>query len=382
MAARASLAFLGQEDVILSTDPEVTYFVEQYKGHTPFTQRVDQVFFQGDVVYFGSESYAQIPRMGDIISAIYLKVNFPKDLLGTSEVQDSVGTNMIHFVELWIGSQLIERIYGEFMAMKWDLEVPQSKQGALTGLIGKGTNAPAHSYTVPIPFSILKKGLPLCAFKEPVTFRMSLHPSTLFTQNPPIIINGPINMNLDIEYTYVTKSESRWIAQNPQLRVFEQLQTQMFFVPQGVNSITCPLNFVNPVKELFIVIQNDTASGYDYSNVNGGATDQLSNLTMFFNSTDRITGDIGTPVFLRNIQALEFHTRIPNYLFYMYSFSIDPESDQPSGHVTLSRLNNHSMVINMNPSTENRYVTIYALSYNFMMFKNATADLIFKNYIS
>ena len=36
----------------------------------------------------------------------------------------------------------------------------------------------------------------------------------------------------------------------------------------------------------------------------------------------------------------------------------------------------------MNPSQANRYVTIYALSYNFLMVQNATADLVFKNYIS
>jgi hypothetical protein len=66
----------------------------------------------------------------------------------------------------------------------------------------------------------------------------------------------------------------------------------------------------------------------------------------------------------------------------MYSFSLDPESDEPSGHVNFSRIDQKNLVLNMNPSLSNRYITVYALSYNFLAVGNATADVIFKNYIS
>jgi hypothetical protein len=381
MAARANLASLGKEDVILSGEPEVTYFVERYNGHTPFAQRVDSVNFQADYVYFGAESYSILPRSGDLISKMYLKIDFPAGLLDRTDVLDSVATLMIDYVELYIGARLVERLWGEFLALKWDLEVPQSKQGALTSLIGKGTQRAASSYTVPLPFSILKKGLPICAFQEDVTIRLGLHPSTVFT-SPPISISPSLNIGLDVEYTYLSEPEVKFIQSKPLLYIFEQLQKNQFFAPQGVNSITCPLTIINSVKEMYLTIQNDSASGYDYSNVNGGSTDQLSNLVMFFNSTDRISEDVGTPIFLRNIQALEFHTRVPQYLFYMYSFSLDPESDEPSGHVNFSRIDQKNLVLNMNPSLSNRYITVYALSYNFLAVGNATADVIFKNYIS
>ena len=381
MAARANLASLGKEDVILSGEPEVTYFIERYKGHAPFAQRVDTVNFEGDYVYFGGESYAILPRSGDLVSKIYLKVNFPLSSLGTGSVSDSVGTLMIHYIELYIGTQLVERFWGEFLALKWDLEIPESKQGALLGLLGKGTQTPAATYTVPIPFSILDKGLPLCAFKDDVTIRMGLHPSTVFT-DPPVVISPPVKMELDVEYTYLGEPEMQFIQSHPQVYVFEQLQKNEFFAPQGVNTITCPLTIINCVKEIFMTIQNDSARGYDYSNVAGGTTDQLVSMVLFFNSTDRIASDVGTPIFLRNIQALEFHTRVPDYLFYMYSFSLDPESVQPTGNVNFSRIDQKNLVLTMNRSLANRYVTIYALSYNFLMIQNATAEVIFKNYIS
>lgn len=381
MAARSSLAALGKEDVILSGEPEVTYFVERYKGHTPFAQRVDTVNFQAEYVYLGAEAYAIIPRSGDLISKMYLKINFPIEQLGGTIFLDSVGTLMIDYIELHIGSQLIERFWGEFLALKWDLEVPQSKQGSLAGLVGKGTRTPASTYTVPIPFSIFSKGLPICAFQDDVTIRLGLRPSSFFT-SPPISISPILNVELDVEYTYLSEPEVAFIQTHPQTYIFEQLQKNEFFAPQGINAITCPLTITNSVKEMYITIQNDSAVGYDYSNVNGGSTDQLSNMTMFFNSTDRISSDVGTPIFLRNIQALEFHTRVPQYLFYLYSFSLDPESDQPTGHVNFSRIDQKNVILNLNPSTANRYVTIYAMSYNFLSIGNAMADVIFKNYIS
>ena len=62
MAGRASLSFLGQEDISLSGDPQVTYFIEKYQGQTPFAYRVDKVIFDEAGVVFGSENHRIIPR--------------------------------------------------------------------------------------------------------------------------------------------------------------------------------------------------------------------------------------------------------------------------------------------------------------------------------
>ena len=379
MAARASLAFLGQEDVILSSDPQVTYFVEQYKGATPFAQRVDTVNFETNWLTFGSEAWARVPRIGDLITNMYFKIDFPVNELGSSAVLDSAGTLMIHTAELWIGSQLVERLWGEHLALLWDLEVPQSKQGALLELIGKGTTVPASSYTIPLPFRLFKKGLPIG--DDDVYIHLTLHPSATFT-NPPINLNSQIKARLDTEFTYLSNEEMDFIRKNPQLYIFEQIQKENFFVLQGINQVTCHLNFINPVKELYLTIQNDTARGYDYSNVTGGSSDQLVNMTLLFNSTDRISSEVGTPIFLRNIQGLEFHTRVPDYLFYMYSFSLDPESESPTGHVNFSRIDNQTLMLQLSPSLANRYVTVWAQSYNFLLVENGKAQVVFKNFIT
>ena len=377
MAGRASLAFLGQEDVVLSGLPEVTYFIERYAGQTQFAYRVDEVQFQSDTTVFGAETYSVLPKSGDLITNLYLKVPMPFQA-GTA-VYSSTGTLMIKYIELYVGTQLVERLWGEFIEMKMDLEVPQTKQTALRTLTGKGLINSLATYTLPVPFSCFKKGLPICAIDDDVTIRVLFYPSTVFSS---INTTTRIKPVLNVEYTYLSQYEVDYIKKSPQVFIFEQVQRIEFFVPLGTNAVTCPLQFSNPVKEIFIVIQNSSAQGYDYSNVASGTTHQLVNMSLLFGTTERIALNVGTPIFLRNIQALEFHTRIPDMLFYMYSFSLDPESDEPTGHVNLSRILNQNLIINMNPSTDNRNIMVYAVNYNFLTVDKGHAPVMFNNFES
>ena len=376
MASRASLTFLGQEDIALSVDPQVTYFKEKYEGSSLFASRVDKVQFDNDALVLGGENVVELPRSGDLITEMYLKVFFPPNLR-VREVEESVGTLFIDHVELYIGSTLVERIYGEYIAMKYDIEVPQGKQTALTGLIGKGTQVAATSYTIPLPFSLLEKGIPLCAFKETVTFRIITNGTNTFTI-PPVNIVEPVPSYLHVEYTYLGQKEIEYIQKTPQIHILEQIQLAEFSAPLGALNVRCNLNFSNIVKELFFVIQNETAMGYDF--LASPNLQQITNLELLFNSTERISTEVGTPLFLRVIQGLEFHTRVPGYYFYMYSFSLDPESKRPSGGVNMSRIQNQILKLNLNPSSSARVIRVYAINYNFLQVANGSATILFSNF--
>jgi len=398
MAGRASLAFLGQEDLALSADPEVTYFIEKYTGQTQYASRLDRVQFDNGYVNFGQENIVLIPKSGDLITDMYLKVAWPDIRQGNgaeASVLDSVGTLMIDFIELYIGNLLIQRIYGEFLELKFDLEVPNGKQGALAGLVGKTLNGapytlPGSSYTIPLQFSCLESGLPVCAFDEPIWFRIQFMPSTFFAIDTDTFqgVNWtrPVTAHLDVEYTYVSDEHVRFLKSKPQLYPFEQTQRQHFWSPAGVSTVQCLMNFTNPVKEMYFVIQNNSAWGYDYSNTATssnltafGTTDQLVNMTLFFNSTERISADVGTPVFLNTIQALEYHSRNPDRLFYMYSFCLDPENPEPTGAVNMSMIKNQIIQLTLNPSTDAREIRIFAISYNFLKIEKGQVNLEFPN---
>jgi hypothetical protein len=388
MAGRASLSFLGQEDISLSGDPEVTYFIEKYQGQTPFASRVDRVIFDEQGVSFGSQNHRILPRNGDLITNTTLYTAFPTPPVGVN-VLDSVGTLMFQYVELYIGSELIERLYGEYIEMMFDLTIPKGKQAGLSFLDGKNlqyVSPPQLAYTVPLPFSVFKKGLPLCAFKEDVTIRIVWNPSTYFT-SPSTLITTPFTAQLNIEYTYLAQNEIDFIRKS-RTQIFEQVQLNQFFASYGANLVNCHLDFYNPVKEMYFVLQQDSARGYDYSNVATAAAasgtigtgDLLAQLQFDFNTTERIAKNVGSPQFLRVIQPLEFHTRVPDRIFYMYSFSLDPQGDSPSGSVNLSRIQNQNLYLYLNPTPTNVNIRVYAASYNFLEISNNSAKVVFSNF--
>lgn len=395
MAARANLTYLGQEDIELSSDPQVTYFIEKYQGQTLFTSRVIRLQqpTNPDIV-FGSERYFDIPNIGDLITRMYLRIGVPDYYVGEVSVLDSIGTLALDHVELYIGNQLIERIYGEFISMKYDVELPASKQGALKAMIGKTGVTPTNinsNYTVPLQFSILEKGLPLCAIRQPVTLRIVSNPASSFVYPgfPDPEAEYPLTAELHCEYTYISDAEIKYIRAAPQIRLFQQVHRVEYFVPSGTSNIVCQLELTNPVSELYFVIQNDSALGYDYGleaaldtetgMYTPGTSDQLANLVLLFNGVERISADVGTPLFMRVIQGLEFHTRVPDGLFYMYSFSLDPESPDPTGHVNFSMIKNQTLQINLVSNSSNRYIRIYAVSYNFLAIQDQDAVLLFPN---
>jgi hypothetical protein len=277
---------------------------------------------------------------------------------------------MIDYVELYFGGQMVERLYGEYMEMMNDLKTPQGKQATLQYLVGKvypSTSGPINAeYTFPLPFTCLRKGLEMDSTY--IEFRVILKNSALFTI-PAFSYTSPLNIQLLVEYVYFADTLKRSI------QVYEQVQRLEFIVPQGTNNVRLQLQLMNPVKELFVVIQNTSAFGFDYTTdgafspdgtvYTNGSTEQLVNLVLKFNGVERISKDIGIPIYLRAIQAMEYHTRVPDRKFYMYSFSLDPENVLPTGQVNMSRIENQILDLTMNPSTSSRFIRLYAVNYNF-----------------
>jgi len=366
MAGRATLAYFGADDVMLVGDPEITYFLEKYTGQIPFAKRLEVLSFDTDV-RFGTDNLVQITKRGDLITNVYLKFIPP---IIPSAFCDSVMTYMIEYVEILYDGQMVERLYGEYIEMMFDLKTPKGKQTTLQYLSGRvypATSATVNSeYTLPLPFSCFQKGFEMG--DAHVELRVVLRKSSLFTI-PVYEYTLPINMQILVEYAYLGTKLKR------DIQIYEQIQRVEFFAPQGVNNVRLQLGFMNPVKELFLVIQNTNAFSFDYTtdgyfsgdltSYTNGTSEQLSNLVLKLNNADRIDKNIGVPLYLRVVQAMEYHTRVPDRKFYMYSFSLDPENPVPCGQVNMSRINNQVLELTMNSSSQSRFIRVYAVSYNF-----------------
>jgi hypothetical protein len=333
-----------------------------------FSKQTIRLQFPKDL-HWGDDMTVWIAKTGDIARTMYLRVTWPSDAPTT--VQPSAGTAMIERVELSYKDQLIERLYGETMYILGDIGVTQTKQTALSNLVGTGTTTALSTYHIPLPFSILKKGLPLLALEEPPRFRVVFQPSTFFTTS---LYTKPIDVSLFVEYVYVTEPERDWFKKNEILYLTQSFQRLEIRLPVNAAQTTFTIltEFVNDVKELFWVIQRDDASNvYDY-----GTTDQLVNLRLALNGVDRITPDFASAQYLNAAQALEYHTRTPTGKYYMYSFGLEPEGEQPTGQMNMSRITRQQHDLTLTASTSPRSVRIYAWSYNIFRVKDNNGESI------
>jgi hypothetical protein len=252
-----------------------------------------------------------------------------------------------------------------------DLSVTAGKQPVLTTLLGKGITSNLAAYYIRMPF---KLNLPLCALDKAPVFRVKFRASQEFSS---LNWTLPINVNLFVDYVYVTKAERDYFKTAKIDYLTDTIQRLQFTVDANATKSTFLTEFTRPVKELYWVIQTNGAAAYDFTNV---GIDQLTSLRLQFNGIDVIRHEFGTPLFLRTIQGLESHTRVPDRFFYMYPFALDPEHPtQSTGSVNMSALTRQLHELNLSSCTSSRQVRVYAVTHNVVRIADGAATSLFDN---
>ena len=333
-----------------------------------FSHQVTRLQFPKDV-HFGDDISIWIAKVGDVAhGTMYLRVDWP-DV--AAPVDDSAGTRMIEFVELRYENDLLERHYGESLELMNDLSVPTGKQQVLTTLLGKGLTSNLASYHIRMPFRL---NLPLCALNKAPVFRVKFRPSQEFST---LNWTAPIRVNLFVDYVYITKAERDYFKTAKLDYLTHTIQRLQFTVGAGLTKSSFLSEFTRPVKELYWVIQTDGSAAYDYLN---SGVEQLVSLRLQLNGVDVILPEFGTPLFLRTIQGLESHTRVPDRSFYMYTFALDPEHPtQPTGSANMSALTRQTHTLELSSCVFSRQVRVYAVTHNVVRIADGSAVSLFDN---
>jgi hypothetical protein len=203
-----------------------------------------------------------------------------------------------------------------------------------------------------------------------------------------------------VEYVFLDNAEINYFMNNRLDYLITQVQlaqnrTDINDVAHGNQY---KLNFINPVKELFFVIQtanlvSENSSWNDWFNfgnweestVQNPRYHQLNKLQLDFNYETIISSEVADATMMFGTQALLHHTRVPNTesncLVYTYSFAIDPELYLPTGQVNMSRIQNQLLTMHLNPTSdpqsELKNIRVYAISYNVLRIEDGLAGLLF-----
>jgi hypothetical protein len=251
---------------------------------------------------------------------------------------DSVGTWAIQTADLKIGGQTIQSISGEYIELWNDLHVPYENQPGLTVLTGKNDastiNPPGRTYFVNLPFYFYGNPslyLPLVALsRHDVEVHVTFRKFSELTEVP--VVNPTLDATIIVEYVYLSEPEINWFRQGRLEYLITQCQYQSVGLIPNFESAVFGLDFKNPVREMFFIVQPTNQPPYDYSN------NAVISFGMSFNGQDVFTNDATDALYTGSIEPFNHYPNYPQRKFFMYSFTAKPNSPKPAGQINFSRI--------------------------------------------
>ena len=220
---------------------------------------------------------------------------------------NNIGYTLIKECEIEIGGTVIDKQYGMWMGIWYELTTPQSKRYAGDLLIGKEpststvqTRSKAYHLHIPLYFWFCRHeglALPLIALqfhevKINIEFRRfnEMWQSLDGSYDPaicPETCKGKyelINPSLYVDYIYLENEERKLFVQRKHNYLIEQIQinTQTFNTYQP--DVIFNLELCHPVKEIMWIIQNE-----DVIKKNTSYIDEYGKGNEWFNFSDRST---------------------------------------------------------------------------------------------
>ena len=328
--ALLTLAARGPQDVYLTGNPDTSYFRQIYKRHTNFTFTEVRQVMEGSVAV-GSMTEINISRQGDLLSYIYLYAKGH----GAGNLIDDIDR-----IVLRIGGQEIVTMSST------DIRLVVDQMSARQSL----TSRDSVIDIAPIPLwfgNNWNSCLPMCALQYH-DVKIQVH----WAADPGVSVECFANM------VFLDNQERSMFTQAPELNyIITQHQRSEPF--QGLNRVT--LNFNNNVKALYV---------YD---ITTGSFD--SNFKLMVNSVQLLES-----TWQRAIHRQCYHQNVGyTTTTAMIPFCLDIGSDQPTGSINFSRLDNVELVLDTAISMTSGDKRVHAASLNILKIKDGMGGLEFQN---
>lgn len=342
-------------------------------------------------------------------------------------VQD-VARAMIESVTLEAGSVVYETIIPEWDHM-WETLVENQERlhQELTGRSNVGTAEDGslietayknNRFYVPLNFFFTRSyghALPIVALhltdvqikvklrrKEEILVPLKVSGTTLIDDTASTVKPSATDMAIDNmyivgEYIFLSDAERRRYARAQHVYLIEQVQQAVFTVPTSSKSYSASLSFNHPTKafywfgqkathknkgELFswdgceeqVTVGSDNKVPPAASDGFASHGDLFDTASITLNSNVRVK-EMG-PKYYRILQPRMHHTRVPEKQIYMYSFALEPESMQPSGHLNCSRIEKSHLHLKFGKATtEPIDLNVFAQNYNVVRIASGISSL-------
>ena len=396
------LVACGAQDAYLSGNPQITFWKGLFKRHTNFAMEPFRINLTGQAAW-GVKHSAIIGRHADLLYSTYLEVSLAPGYYNNDGSR--LGYNLLKYVELDIGGQLIDRLYSEWLFI-WDCLTSDVATGLKLATMvspprgswwethnvsppsfcgGENNSRPSAPEVCYIPLSFFYTrnpgaALPLIALQyHEVKINIQWNDIKFIAGNfndKNSWPKDPLQAAIYIDYIYLDTEERRRMAQESHEYLIEQLQ---YNEDKGITTANnrIDLTFNHPVKELVWVVQPSSYTDCALALKSGKSRlqpftydwDVVYEQWLQINGQDRLDRRFGS--YFNRVQPFQHHTgstsvvasesgpnyengqeaRVPlenkNPGMYMYSFALKPEEHQPSGTCNFSRIDTATLVVNI-----------------------------------
>jgi len=291
------LVAYGSQDLYLTGNPQITFFKVVYRRHTNFAIETIEHTFVGTAI-FGNKLTAKITRNGDLITKMYLRI-----ILNSVNPQNKnfawvrrIGHAIINEVEVNIGGTKIDRHYGTWLDIWYELARQGDHEYAYSRMIGDipaltnydTTIKPEYILYVPLQFWFNKfvgLAIPLIALQyHDTNIYVTLSKvNNLYIGDCNFDVNNISlqDMTILVNYIYLDTEERRRFASVGHEYLIEQIQFNGA-EPVVTDSMVYNLDFNHPTKELIWAVRNGNFSSslpfIYYTNDNEWSTENAAEL--------------------------------------------------------------------------------------------------------
>lgn len=388
------LLALGPQNYVLDLNPEITFFKQVFRRHTPFAL---ECFDDPVDLKFGSISTVELRRRGDVLGDVVLEIQLPNLGIEGGRWVDAIGYALLTRVRFLADGTVLndqERLWYDITDK---LFLQTARQAAVDAMIARGrTLATDRAHAVFVPLKLLccrghyekQQFLPLVGLHR--VGKLTLEFGVDALANCLVLPPGTRAPSTPAAFSARVLSEQAFLSQEEQRMLMRTETSMLVEVAQDVDALSyrfddvgydhvesaqLDLSEINlPLKLLAFVAydENDAVNGLFFQYL-----DCVRRATVTFGSNERFSWRSGK--YFSLVQTYQHCSRCADDRVHAYSFALDASQRQPSGSANMAAVEKPLLRVelDLNGTTAPVKIKAFAYCYNWLTVHNGYLQLRF-----
>lgn len=367
--ALVDLVSKGVQDAYITGEPQVSFFRQNYKRHTNFAMRPEELNYIGTFAS-NNEVTIKIPSKGDLLSYVWIEApGIRATRNNTSGILSNNDSTLFEF-HLYIGGQKVVSLDSLYIQGIHEMLYRNNDARASCSVSPNDAKANAEGYSGGVDYLMLPfffgedwtKALPLVALQyHEVEIRIKCRSGFVAGATPKVWGN----------FMYVDTAERDFFVNTEHEILFEQVQ---HVLAENTDTDFDLTYFNHPVKALHLVSGKSTgakwASEYNFRN----SSFYINGTTLFDTTSNTYHHNVVHELHCESLPD----TTIDNVPVFTWPFCLSIGKYQPTGTLNFSRIDTAKLTVT-NPTGGNSLHRVYGVNYNILRIKKGMAGVAFSN---